>query len=105
MVRLEPKDEDFGLSGHRGKLEIYHENAWRPVCFDGWDRPETNVACKQLGYHEGAATAVTDDSLADDQWLTKVTCSESDKRLDLCSNGGFVHGGCSGSNYVSIICS
>ena len=105
MIRLEPNEEDLDLSRHTGKLEIHHENAWRPVCHEGWGRLETEIACTQLGFREGAATAVNDESLFNGQSLTNVTCSDSAGRLDLCSNKGFVHAGCPSSNYVSLICS
>ena len=33
-----------------GRLEVYLNGQWGTVCNHGWGRPETQVACQQLGY-------------------------------------------------------
>ena len=37
-----------------GILHTLSEGVWLPVCADGWGRAESHVACRQLGYEQGA---------------------------------------------------
>ncbi|XP_045168540.2 uncharacterized protein LOC123531545 [Mercenaria mercenaria] len=107
MLRLTQtnEDEEPEVTRQTGKLEIYHQNNWLPICSKGWGRRETDVACKQLGFREGAATAVKDESLSDSNWLTNVTCKGSENRLDACVFESFESNGCPDMKYVSLICS
>jgi len=103
LTKTNDADEEE-VSRHTGKLEIYHHNQWIPVCFENWGRQETHIVCKHLGYVEGAATGVRDESLTNTNWMTNVTCSGSESRLDACASG-FVFNGCPSFEHVSIICS
>lgn len=37
-----------------GNVEIYHNNRWGSICDDEWDLAEGNVACRSLGFPDGA---------------------------------------------------
>jgi len=39
-----------GTSALRGRLEIFHQGIWGTVCDDYWDKNDTMVACRQLGF-------------------------------------------------------
>lgn len=103
MVRLTPEDENE-TKRSSGMLEIFHDNRWSPVCAKGWGRNETNVVCRQLGFSEGAATAVKNDSLQETYWMKNVVCKGHEDRLDACIFDGFVFNACPDFRHVSIIC-
>ena len=107
MLRLTQtnEDEEPEVSRHEGQVEIYHQNNWLPICYKGWGREETEVACKQLGFREGSATGVKDESLIDSNWMVNVTCKGNENRLDACVFETFKQNGCPELKYVSLICS
>ncbi|XP_019647197.1 PREDICTED: neurotrypsin-like [Branchiostoma belcheri] len=35
---------------HRGRLELYRNSSWQPVCADSWGRQQTEMACRSLGF-------------------------------------------------------
>ena len=105
MLRISPDDDDEENSRHSGKLEMYHENRWNPICYEGWGRKETTVACKQLGFVEGAALAVRNETITETKWMKNVTCTGSEDRLDACAYSGFRWNDCPDFSYVSIVCS
>lgn len=106
MVRMtQINEEDEDVARHTGKLEIYHQNTWLPVCYSGWGRVETSVACQQLGFREGAASPVTDETIIDSHWMVNVTCTGKENRLDACAYADFQYNGCPDHQYVSLICS
>ena len=47
-----PVDADHNDDSARGRLEIYHDGAWKGVCDDYFTGDEAEVACKQLGYQK-----------------------------------------------------
>lgn len=106
MLRLTKtnEEEEQEVTRHSGKLEIYHQNSWLPICFNGWGRKESSVVCQQLGFREGAARGVKDETLHDLRWMTNVTCAGREYRLDACASE-FKFNGCKDNEYVSMICS
>ena len=43
-----------GAVPHEGRLEIYNDGQWGTICDDYWTDREADVACRQLGYEQGA---------------------------------------------------
>ena len=41
-----------GNFDHEGRLEICYNRRWGTVCDDHWTQNSTNVACRQLGFHD-----------------------------------------------------
>ena len=39
-----------GVTHYAGRLEIFWNSEWRPVCSDGWDDLDAHVVCRQLHY-------------------------------------------------------
>jgi len=77
-----------------GRLEIFHEGAWGPVCRSGFTGGAANVACKAMGYAGAAALE------------NKLSCRDVSKRNycgDLAASLGEVS--CSGQEANILECS
>lgn len=105
MLRISPDSDDDDNSRHSGRLEIYHENQWYPICNEGWSREDTSVACRQLGFVEGASHAVKNETFVDIKWMKNVKCTGSENSLDACAYEGFRWNECADLAYVFIVCS
>lgn len=45
-----------GSTFHDGRVEIYHQGAWGPVCREGWSQADSSVACRELGFQKPVVT-------------------------------------------------
>ena len=43
-----------GTSDREGRLEMCYNYQWGTVCDDYWTQSSTNVACRELGFYDGA---------------------------------------------------
>ncbi|KAG8551449.1 hypothetical protein GDO81_004115 [Engystomops pustulosus] len=88
-----------------GRVELYHRNAWAPVCDDGWNRINAEVVCRQAGcgspilplarYGPGAGNIILDD----------VNCIGTEQTLWQCSHRGWYVHDCGPLEHVGVICS
>jgi hypothetical protein len=86
-----------------GILQVFHNGKWGTVCDDGWNRNNTKVVCRQLGYQNGSS----DTSLGEGSgqiWLDDVSCTGSERSLDNCSHAGWGNEDCSHSKDIGIVC-
>lgn len=37
---------------NKGRVEIYRQGAWGPVCREGWSQEDSSVACRELGFNK-----------------------------------------------------
>lgn len=45
-----------GLQFNEGRVEVYHQGVWGPVCRVGWSQSDSSVACRELGFNESVST-------------------------------------------------
>ncbi|XP_038048478.1 deleted in malignant brain tumors 1 protein-like isoform X2 [Patiria miniata] len=76
-----------GSGPYEGRVEIFHSGRWGTVCDDNWDMVDAAVACRQLGFTEGAEQATTGAQFGagtGDIWLDDVGCSGDEAMLTSC---------------------
>lgn len=72
-----------------GMVTLSHQGRWLPVCGLGWSGYEARVACKQLGFRDGREFENTNtnwrQTVGDvSAWVSGVSCSGDEIRLDAC---------------------
>ena len=89
---------------YSGRLEIFMEGDWRPVCYDGWDFNDATVVCRQLGYWRVKHMSRRRFSTARGQMkLRYVGCRGNEKSIFACSSS--LSSYCRYSYYVEVVCS
>ncbi|XP_078578146.1 uncharacterized protein LOC144863058 [Branchiostoma floridae x Branchiostoma japonicum] len=100
-----------GSYAHEGRVEIrYPGGPWGTICDDSWDADDAKVACRQLGYGNGALKALTKQfgegsGSRDTILLDDVDCSGLESNLDHCSHRPHGIHDCGHHEDVGIICS
>jgi hypothetical protein len=113
------KPEDFGyrirLEGsknkHEGRIEVTAFGKTGYICDDKFGLRDATVACKELGFHMGAAevkgnsfygpTATPNDTF---YMMDDVTCSGNETRLMDCDFSGWGVHNCLGQEIVGVVC-
>jgi len=97
-----------------GRIEIFQDGQWGPVCSDGWTSGSETVACRSMGYSGVARTMVGStcgdvdgaDMCGTSLPLTSnVACSSSESGLLDCQHQGSSDVYCSSRNSVVVSCS
>ena len=44
------------LNFNEGRVEVYHQGVWGPVCLEGWSQSDSSVACRELGFNVSVST-------------------------------------------------
>ena len=89
-------------------MEIYHDGQWGTVCQNGFDGPDMQVVCRQLGC--GSAKEVKTSSYFGYAnvpiWMDDPYCDGSESGLAKCSHSGWgVHlHYCDHSKDVGVVC-
>ena len=78
-----------------GRLQVFFEGSWSQVCATGFDAPDANVSCRQLGFGAGAVMphALSTEDLDEfrrtniypEVAITGVSCAGTEERLIDCS--------------------
>ena len=45
-----------GSKFNEGRVEVYHQGVWGPVCLEGWSQSDSSVACRELGFNVSVST-------------------------------------------------
>jgi hypothetical protein len=101
-LRLEGKGYALGA----GELRIYHAGQWGTVCDDGFTDVAADVACRQMGFVGGSASASAGRSidLGAPFWMDDVACTGSEARLDQCAFSGWGVSDCLPVEGVAVRC-
>ena len=93
-----------------GRVEIYHKKEWGTVCSNGWDRNDSMVVCRQLGYMYALkyADARRSDDYVDGTgkiWLDDLNCKGNEDRLVDCDRSKWAENTCYHDQDVGVYCS
>lgn len=45
---------------NEGRVEVYHQGVWGPICREGWSQSDSSVACRELGFNDTVSTGGND---------------------------------------------
>ena len=100
-----------GDDATEGSVEYCHDNEWRSVCDDFWDRKDANVVCRQLGYtaaktgRDGFTKLSTFVTLTNVEfWLDDVDCTGTEASLGECTHAEFGVNNCAFSERAGVRC-
>ncbi|KAI4900607.1 hypothetical protein NFI96_032246, partial [Prochilodus magdalenae] len=89
-----------------GRLEVYHNAEWGPVCNDLWDIRDAQVVCRQLGC--GPALSADGSSVfgagSGPVWLNRVKCRGNEIHLWDCPHSLKNHTDCSHRQHAGVTC-
>lgn len=84
---------------HAGQIEIRYHGVWKPFCDNYWTLQDAHVACRMLGYSQGAVLSLRrHQSVNSDAWDTQISCIGTETSIDQCKLQHWGENGCS-SNY------
>ena len=96
-----------GTAANSGRVEICSNNVWGTVCDDLWASVDANVACRQLGFLDTGATALTLENVPDGTgqiWLDNVECLGTELRLIDCPANAIGTHNCVHHEDAGVVC-
>ena len=87
-------------------MEVFYRGAWGTVCHDGWDLPDAEVVCRELGF-PGAVTAYRGAYFGRGTgpiWLDDVECRGYESRLNHCVHKGVGTANCHHVEDAGVVC-
>ncbi|XP_067665055.1 uncharacterized protein [Haliotis asinina] len=87
-----------------GRVEVYRNKQWSPVCDHNFDNAAARVVCRKLGYADGKAQCCNAVGNVDASTITVTVngCSGSESDLLSCN---LAFGSCSTGKYATVYCS
>ena len=89
------------FNDHKGLVEVFVDQTWRPLCSYGWSIEDANVVCTELGYNTALEAVNSTGEFGESRgpvWLEKLDClNESSVRF--CHSSPIGIHGCT-SEYV-----
>ena len=95
---------------YEGRLEVFYFGAWGTVCDDRFTVVDGAVACRQLGYNDGAEKTETTGLSSrftpgtGEILMDGLECKGSEKKLGECPFNGWGLNDCSHTEDVAVIC-
>ena len=86
-----------------GRVEIFINNTWGTVCYDGWDYRDAQVVCRQLGFGNTGFPFPSHTFSMVRIWLDNVHCSGLESELIECKHDGVGNHNCD-YNYAGVTC-
>ncbi|XP_069462799.1 deleted in malignant brain tumors 1 protein-like [Ambystoma mexicanum] len=90
-----------------GRVEIFYQGRWGPVCDDNWDSRRGQVVCRQLDC--GAVLSAPANAAfgigSGEFWLDDVTCNGTERQLSECRAMPWGQHNCNPREAASAVCS
>ncbi|KAL5006972.1 hypothetical protein ScPMuIL_015778 [Solemya velum] len=103
MVRLSVTVATDDVLRNLGSVQIHNNGAWIPVCAQNWGHNETIVACKQLGFQQGASLDPQNITTTEPEtWMQNTKCNGNENRLSACQHE--FSGSCANNTIATIVC-
>ncbi|XP_076436243.1 scavenger receptor cysteine-rich type 1 protein M160-like [Babylonia areolata] len=96
-----------GLTTHEGRVEVFHNGTWGTVCDDEVSANEAAVICRTLGFDPQGAVAYSNAHYGSGSgpiWLDDLSCSGSERYLDMCSYRPWGQTNCRHSEDLGVAC-
>ncbi|XP_062507211.1 scavenger receptor cysteine-rich domain superfamily protein-like [Corticium candelabrum] len=74
-----------GDNVHKGKLEVYYNGEWTPVCGSDWTYHNAMVVCRHLGYNDVSQFSLTSDDFIRSKHSISIHCLGFETLLAECS--------------------
>ncbi|KAJ8043107.1 Galectin-3-binding protein B [Holothuria leucospilota] len=77
-----------GVSNSSGRIEVLHNGEWGTVCEDGWNKSNSDVLCKQLGY-QGSVITYKNAFFGEGSgliWSNELQCTGNESLLSECKS-------------------
>ena len=97
-------DEEGGVGGNRGRLEVRYEGRWGTVCDDSWSANDAVVACSQLGFDVVRVGDFDAIGGAGPIWMDNMLCTGEEASLADCPFNGWGNHNCVHQEDVGIEC-
>ena len=95
-----------GAEPSEGRVEVFVNGHWGTVCDDNWNLNNSNVVCRQLGYHSAITSYSGGVSLRAQGsiWLDEVSCTGQEESLLLCSHANIGESDCNHVEDIVVWC-
>ncbi|XP_061172011.1 scavenger receptor cysteine-rich type 1 protein M130-like [Saccostrea echinata] len=95
-----------GSSLNEGRVEVLLNDEWHSVCGSGWDKRETNVLCRSLGYSGGlpALSSVFGEGSGQSRMLGNVYCNGLELSLFGCRLSVVASSSCVNGGHAGVVC-
>ena len=95
---------DLRLNGTlQGRVEVLHGESWGNVCSNGWNLPDAQVVCRQLGF-AGGIPILHMDGNGRSIFMDGVSCIGTEENLGMCSFRGWGVNSCSEQEAAGVEC-
>ena len=92
---------------NQGRVEVNYNGTWGTVCGYNWDKQDSDVVCRMLGYSK---TLMVKPIVDFDQWrgpvvLRNVKCKGDELSISNCAHSGWGIGNCRrGYPLAGVVC-